>query len=81
MRPNHLNDTPNKLTDILNPNKFENCELKPGAALNKSFLSIPFLWDAQYINVAIEPLNNFGNLKADGSVDQKLNCSWKFRKS
>ena len=34
-----------------------------------------------YINVAIEPFNNLGNLKADGSVDQKLNCSWKFRKS
>ena len=32
-----------KLTDILNPNKFKNCELKPLAALNKSFLSIPFL--------------------------------------
>ena len=26
-----------------------------------------------YINVAVEPLNNLGKLKADESVDQKLN--------
>ena len=31
-----------KLTDILNPNKFKNCKLRPSVAPNKSFLSIPF---------------------------------------
>ena len=31
-----------KLTDILNPNKFKNCELKPWAGPTKSVLSIPF---------------------------------------
>ena len=31
-----------KLTDILNPNKFKSCKLKPWAVPNKSFLSIPF---------------------------------------
>ena len=32
-----------KLTDIVNPNKLENCELKQWTDQNKSFLSIPFL--------------------------------------
>ena len=32
-----------KLTDILNPNKSKNCELKQWTGKNKSFLSIPFL--------------------------------------
>ena len=31
-----------KLTDILNPNKFKNLELKQSTGQNKSFLSIPF---------------------------------------
>ena len=31
-----------ELTDILNSNKFKNCELKPWSAPTKSFLSIPF---------------------------------------
>ena len=40
-----------KLTDVLNPNKFKTCKLKPWAAPNKSYLSIPFLWDTLYLVV------------------------------
>ena len=39
MHPNLLNDIPNKLTDILNPNKFKNCVLKPWAGPTKALFT------------------------------------------